>query len=261
MTMNRLNRNLLLCAATAIAASVAGCASPDASTAIAHEDEAETLGLQAPPQSTAPIKDPNGVWFGSVTANGTGCRPGTWNTSISEDGLAFTTTFSEYVVEIAPTNFQATKDCTLTIKMNSPGGISYAVSEFYYSGYALTEPGVTVEQTALYGFQGTSVSTTNQNRTVLPKPPETSYDADFVFRDTVETSDLVWSPCGTTRELNIRTRLTLKNGQNGKPRANGYANLAAVDGNTRLEFRLAILRCGDAGPGVTIPDGGIRAPR
>jgi hypothetical protein len=264
MNMNRLNHKLLLCAAALAATSVAGCA--DGKSGL--NEESEDLGLQAPPAPTTTTPDKNGVYFAEVTGTGLGCPAGSWNTSISADGLAFTLTFSQYDIEIDETKAVASKDCTLNIKLHSPQGVSYGVSEFYYSGYAYLLEGVAAEQTAQYWFQGTAAKLENQNRTTLPgldpvtKKPLLTWDSDFNFRDTLRTEDVVFSACGTDRLLNVKTRLTLKNGQNGKPRSSGFANLAAIDANTRLEFKFATKPCGDGGVGIVIPDAGpVRRPR
>ncbi|MET0343860.1 MAG: DUF4360 domain-containing protein [Polyangiales bacterium] len=195
----------------------------------------------APPSPIAPTDtpditpDPDGVYFAEVTANGTGCPAGTWNTRISRDGLVFTMSFSAYEVRLDRTTTLSVKDCQLAIRLHTPADRSFSVQAFSYSGYAFLQPGVTGRQLATYSFQGQGVQA-NAARTDLTGP----HDADFVFRDDVEIQDAVWSPCGVERELNVSTRLLL---QSSAPGPSAYMNLTAADGAARLVLKLAAKTC------------------
>ena len=91
-------------------------------------------------------------------------------------------------------------------------------------------------QFASYYFQGNPVER-DEVRTTLVGP----FDDTYLFSDKIELADsVVWSPCGVTRDLNIVTRLRV---QNSSPRRTGYMNLSAVDGSTKLEFKLAWRKC------------------
>lgn len=250
MNMTRLNSKLLLCAAALAATSVAGCADGQSS---ASDSETEDLMLQAP-ASQATTPDKNGVYFADVKAIGTGCPADTVLTSISSDGLAFTISFAAFDVRVDANKSIDNKTCQLAIKLHSPGGLSYAVSEFYYSGYATLPEGTTLSQTATYYFQGTKLDPTKTNRTILPDPTKgKEFDDQFVFTDVVKTTDMVFSACGTDRLLNVRADMSLRNGTTKKE---AVANLAAIDANTRLEFKFAVRPCGDGGVGIVVPDAG-----
>lgn len=255
MSKNRLESKLLLCAAAFGALSVAGCANETAgndSVDSVDSEESDVAALQAPATQPATIPSPEGSYFASVRANGTGCPAGTTNTSISADGQVFTITFSSYDVSInaQSPDPQITKNCSLAIRLHSPNGLSYAVNSFYYSGYAFLEQGVQASQWARYYFQGNPVPPSNSNRVQLTGP----FDNDFLFKDDVKTSDTVWSPCGTERDLNIYTVMQIKN---STPKRSGQAILAAIDGSTRLELRLSWRGCNGAPvPPPITPDAG-----
>jgi hypothetical protein len=183
------------------------------------------------------VQDPNGVYFATITANGTGCPRGTWEVDIAPDGQTFTLTFSEYEVILNPGQVIKVKDCQIGVKLHSPQGLSYSISDFFYSGFAfLDKPGMTATQTAGYYFQGNPIDSTSA-RTDLPGP----FDADYVFTDQIGLPDLVWSPCGTDRMLNIPTRLIAKN--NPAKTGTGYINTLAVDGSVQLTFTLQWKSC------------------
>lgn len=251
MTMNRLNSKLLLCAAALAATSVAGCADGHSEV---EGSETDALGLQAPATpATAP--NDNEFYFKNIKANGTGCKPGSWEKSISTDGLAFTLTFSEYDISISPTETRISKNCLISLDVHSPQGISVGISNFYYGGYAYLEEGVTMEQQALYYYSGTRADPTRPSYSKLPRGTDTTWDAFWNIEDKVKLEDIVWSKCGVDRLLNVNTQLTLKNGANGK-KGTGQTTTQAVDGNISLVLKLATKSCGDAGPGLVVPDAG-----
>ena len=188
-------------------------------------------------QSVTP--DPNGTYFADVTANGTGCPQGTWNTRISRDGLVFTTTFSAYEARVGSQSSVAVRDCQLAIRLHTPAGRSFSVQSFSYTGYAFLQQGVIGRQLATYYFQGQPVQTPS-GRGDLVGP----HDADYLFKDDVPIDDAVWSPCGVERDLMINTRILL---QSSSPGASGYMNLGAVDGSSALVVKLASRRCDDFG--------------
>ena len=165
---------------------------------------------------------------------GTGCPAGSWDASISPDGQAFTVTFSQYETTVGPGQAMQIKDCTLGIDFHSPNGLSFAVSSFYYQGYALLDSaGMSARQTAKYYFMGNPVPA-QENRSDMGGP----YDNDYLFTDNILTGDLVWSPCGTQRRLNAQTRIVLQN--NPQRNGNGYLNTTSVDGATRTIFRFGL---------------------
>jgi len=188
-----------------------------------------------PGQERQTLPDPSGAYFAEVTANGTGCPPGTWKTELAADGKTFTTTFSAYETEVTPWRTVSVKDCQLAIKLHSPQGLSYSVESFYYAGFAYLEEGINGRQTARYYFQG-DPSNGSEATTTLVGP----YDDAYLFEDTAHVTDTVWSPCGTERDLNITTRLRLLN---SNPRRTGYMNLSAVDGAAKLVVRLSWRTC------------------
>lgn len=199
----------------------------------AENEEAASIGVAMQPLVVA---DPNESYFAEVIANGTGCPAGTWHTVISEDGKTFTTTFSAYEAMIEPSRAIAVKDCQLGITLHSPQGLSFAIDSFYYQGFAWLEQGMTGRQTANYYFMGNPLNHA-ELRTDLKGP----YDDSYLFQDDVGIADLVWSPCGVKRNLNVTTRLRVQN--NPRRSGTGYMNLATVDGSAQLVFRLAWRSC------------------
>lgn len=191
------------------------------------------------------VPDPNGVYFANISASGTGCPAGTWNARLSDDGLAFTITFSKYEVSASDTDTtdRRSANCALVLKMNSPRGLSYAVSYISYSGLANLQSGVRAVHNTNYDFTGQNIrangATPRGARTRTINGP---FDDSFVFEDKVTTNDIVFSQCGTARDLLIQTSLQIVN---GRPKKNGIISLAAIDGRTSgaIVLKLSTRRC------------------
>ncbi|MET0342031.1 MAG: DUF4360 domain-containing protein [Polyangiales bacterium] len=230
-----MKRGLLLCAASLAALSAVGCASQaDDQSVDGAGEAAEAQALQAPSSQTT-VKDPNGAYFADVTANGTGCPAGTWTTSLSPDGQTFTTTFSAFEAEVDRSRAISIKDCNLSIKIHSPQGLSYTVEDFYYGGYLYLEPGVSARQQSNYYFQGSP-----DEGAEIVTDIEGPQDKSFLVQDTRENVNFVRSRCGEEQTLNVRATLRLRN---SNPRGNGYINVAAIDGSTKLVLKLSWKRC------------------
>lgn len=182
---------------------------------------------------TKSVPDPKGLYIANVTALGTGCPVGSWDVSIAPDGQVFTMTFASYEIKLSEADRSATKslDCDITVELKSPAGLSYAINSFYYAGYAFLEDGVTANIAANYYFDGLASARTRAANKTFKGP----FDDSYVFKDEVTTLD--WSPCGTTRALNITTSLT---GKNAAKKKNGYLNMASLDGETKTQYTLVM---------------------
>jgi Domain of unknown function (DUF4360) len=222
--------NTIACTLCALSLSATGCVNADVDAASPSEE------LQTSSEALT-VPNPNGSYFASVTANGTGCPVGSWDASIAADGQTFTVRFSAYEASVNPGILLSVKDCQLAINLHSPQGLSYSVGEIFYSGYAfLDRAGMTGRQTAKYYFQGNPVASSD-GRSTLTGPKDDAY----TFNDNVGIADLVWSKCGVDRNLNVQTRLTLQN--DAAKSGTGYLNTSAVDGSISLKFRLFWKTC------------------
>ena len=233
----------------ALGLSMQGCADApvDDETLVLSQQEQrrppqpEAQPPQAPP-GRRPVgaavaqRDATGGFFVAVNASGTGCPAGSWRSEISSDGQTFTMTFSSYEVAVDPSTDVSTKDCVLGLKLSSPRGIAFSLPSIYYGGYALLEQGVRGQQSASYAFRGQS-----QRVGAPARQLSGPYDDAFLFEHGQSSGNSrPWSPCGYDRVVNVNTQLRL---QNSSPRRNGYMNLSAVDGQTKLIVRLAWRGC------------------
>lgn len=228
----RATRSFLLCAAAIAALGAAGCSAEGSAQ---ESDDADPQALQATGGEKS-LTGPEDAYFAKVTANGTGCPAGTWDTTISSDGQTFTTTFSAFEVQVDKKSMVSVKDCQLNITLHSPQGVQYSVQKFYYGGYVFLDEGVQLRQDAKYYFSG-APDEGGEARTDMTGP----FDDTTLVEDTRREGQLVWSRCGVDRNLQVRSTLRLLNSSN--PRRTGYANIAAIDASNKLVFKLAWKKC------------------
>lgn len=212
------SRTNLLTAAAFAALAVTGCA--DVSDA-EQNDTAEQTEVTEVKSTEQALQ--SGPVFAEVVANGTGCPPGSTEKSVSSDGKALTLTFSKYFVEFTSKVPSAIPGCVISVKMHTPPGLSYALSEFLFTGYATLPTNSSAKLSAAYSYQGNATVALDSSKKTLTGP----YDNSYTFRDLVRTQDLTWSPCGVTRDLNIRTTLSVSN----PGRGDGSIVLSALDAN------------------------------
>lgn len=197
----------------------------------AYSDAASDAGSFLPDASTSKPRAPL-IYIVSSKANGTGCPPGTTDVEISSDGKGLLVHFAAFEAVVDKNKTVDIKDCQLGIKVRSPEGISFSVLDFRFNGYASLAKGVTARLSTKLYFQGQPVANQRETRRDLVGP----FDDTFTFRDTVGIADLVWSPCGVERDLNIRMTLRL---QNAPSKKDGYINLESAH-----DLKLAWRACG-----------------
>jgi hypothetical protein len=190
------------------------------------------------------VVQPQGVYFASVNANGSGCPAGTWTVAISPDGQTFTLIFSAYEARITRGEVLAMKDCTLDLQLASVDGqnIMFTIGSFYYQGYVALEDGMSARQRADYSFWAPSLSgvysmisgvTSSQNNLAGP------VNESFIYTDDVGLNQ--WSPCSPLTRLRVSTSLALQN--NPSLSGDGYANSSTVDGSLSLAWHLDYVYC------------------
>jgi hypothetical protein len=158
--------------------------------------------------STAP---PETVQIGIETINGSGCPAGTAAVAMNADNTAFTVTYSDFLAAagdgVSPIDFR--KNCQLNLRVDVPGGFTYAVQSVDYRGYAFLDHGASGLQRAGYYFQGSPDTTYSSHEF------EGVYDDNWHTTDEKEWAELIWSPCGEQRNFNVNTELRVYAGHDG----------------------------------------------
>jgi hypothetical protein len=195
-----------------------------------------SLVAPAPAVSAAPGK----IVIDVVTANGSGCPDGTAAIAVSPDNTAFTVTYSEYLAQVGvgakPTDSR--KNCQLGLNVHIPHGLTYAITEADYRGFAHLEWGATGSETANYYFQGEPQTTRIRHYFTGPK------DTDWQTADRVGIAALTFLPCGEERYLNVNTELRVSAGRSNARKTTSYLTMDSTDGSIATVYHLAWKKCG-----------------
>ena len=122
----------------------------------------------------------------------------------------------------------------MVLRLNSPQGLSFAVTSLFYAGYGFLEPSMRGSFSARYGFR----NGTDAGRSY--REEQGPYDDLFTFEDQVTQTRRTWSPCAAEHVLTVATQLSL---YNGEPAGSGYVNLSSIDGSTRVVLGLSWRGC------------------
>lgn len=166
-----------------------------------------------------------------VTVNGSGCPGSTATAEVLPDNSSFRITFSGYFAwtgaGAAPTDFR--KNCQFNLRIQAPDGLTYAVEQAEYSGFALLGDGVTGLQAASYYFQGQAPTTSARHEFTGPVTDR------WRTTDLFGPEELRFAPCDEERNLNVNTELRVRPGADD-------LNVMVLD--PTAEFRLTFRECG-----------------
>ncbi|KAF3192369.1 hypothetical protein TWF225_000618 [Orbilia oligospora] len=155
---------------------------------------------------------------------------------ISSDRKTFTLIFDKYVAAIGTgvSITESRKNCQLNIDIHYPQGFQYSIFSVDYRGYAYLENGVTATQSATYYFSGYSEQVSKASNLVGPK------DEDYLIHDEIESTSVVWSPCGEAGALNINSQINLKSSISG---ASGLMTTDSEDGKFTYVLGMQWAQC------------------
>ena len=168
----------------------------------------------------------------SIVYAGTGCPQGTLSAQItgSRDGLDFVIDGMSAEAGTGISLREGRKNCQVMIDLQVPSGWTYAVKRAEFKGWYDMERGTQGYHRLATYFQGqadTGTTQLNFNGT------------NWGYYDLIKTvpaSELVWSPCGLQRALNINTSVSVRS-------YGGSYGVITVDpetiplGNLQLAFR------------------------
>jgi len=166
------------------------------------------------------------------TVNGSGCPAGTATAWMLPDNTGFRINYGSFVASdggsSSPTEFR--KNCQVNLLVHIPQGFTFAIARADYWGRAHLEPGATALERSNYYFQGSSGNNYVDHGFSGP------LNGNWRATDITATADLIYSPCGATRSLNINTELRVDAGYSSSP---SYISMRASDGEayTIVQFQ------------------------
>jgi hypothetical protein len=144
------------------------------------------------------------------TINGSGCPAGTATASadVASDNTSFTVHYTNFTAKSGggASALEARKNCQINVVVHVPQGFTYAIAEAEYRGFAHIESGASALEQANYYFTGTAP--TARVRHTIPGP----FHGVWRVTDTAEVAELVFAPCGESRNLNINAELRADSG-------------------------------------------------
>ncbi|TDD98109.1 DUF4360 domain-containing protein [Actinomadura rubrisoli] len=194
-----------------------------------------------PAASAATPSDPppaGSITIRVLTVNGSGCPAGTAAVSTARDNTAFTVTYSNYVAQAGgesnPTDSR--KNCQISLGVYVPQGFTYAIASADYRGYAHLADGASGLERATYYHQG-MVQSPPLSHTIRGK-----FSDNWQFTDSTPVTELIWKPCGETRNFNINTELGVDKG-NSKPEETSFMAFDSADGGVRSIYHFEWKKC------------------
>ncbi|WP_235921652.1 DUF4360 domain-containing protein [Lentzea tibetensis] len=171
-----------------------------------------------------------------VTVNGSGCPAGT--SEVTTRGRTFSVSYSAFFAQAGggarPTDFR--KNCQLNIRVSLPEGYTYGLARSSYNGFAHLEAGATALHRINFYFQGMS-STTYLN---YPFSGPMSDDWQSTYRP--RPSEIVYSPCGENRNLNINAELRVNLGTSDRTQRS-FILAAESNGAVRAKYDFTTKPC------------------
>jgi len=96
------------------------------------------------------------------------------------------------------------KNCNIVVQLHLPQGFQFSIAQVQYNGYADLPSGVQGQQESTYAFPLFDPHTVTL-RTNISGPFVDNYQRT----DVLGLASLVWSPCGVSAPMNIRTQVAL----------------------------------------------------
>jgi hypothetical protein len=197
-----------------------------------------SISALVPMTGMAGTAPPDHITIEVVTVNGSGCPAGTALVEPAPDNRTFMVDYSAFLAQTGagsrPTDFR--KNCQISLRVNHPEGVTYGITQTDFRGFTHLETGSTGNQLALYYFQGMSARTKSSHSFSGP------FSDNWQTVDKPNAGDVVYSPCGKKRNLNINAELRVNAG-NSNPTTTSFMSMASTRGNLRAQYNLKWKPC------------------
>lgn len=175
------------------------------------------------------------VRLGNPEYGGTGCPAGSASVAISPDAKSLSILFDQFVAE-AGGNTGKTMDrktCNIAVPVHVPQGYSVSIFQIDYRGFNSLPYGAYSRFNVEYFFAGTQGPG-------YEKQFNGRLEDEYLLRNTLVASAVVWSPCGKSVILRANTGMLVRT---NNQHASSYASVDSVDVAAGLVFNLKWKRC------------------
>ncbi|GGQ48503.1 hypothetical protein GCM10010166_15940 [Couchioplanes caeruleus subsp. azureus] len=168
--------------------------------------------------------------------NGSGCRADTVAVALSSDKAAFTVMYSAYLAQAGSgaRNQDQRRTCSLTVRLDVPPTLRYAITAVDYRGFAHLEPGASATLAARYHFQGSGAPAHSVHSFAG------GLDDNWQVTDSAG-SGIVFSSCGQGRKVDIDTELRASAHRADAPIS--HITMDSTDSEVASTYHLAYRSC------------------
>lgn len=196
------------------------------------------------------------VKWGKMSYGGSGCPQGSASYNVNPEGTAFTMIFDAYSAcrgDFPGADCRSIRNwrkfCQIDIQVMVPSGWQFSIGTIDYQGQVMLQsPDVWAEQTSEYYFQGggfNAPSITTKFDHSYFKQKRGALMRDFKVRDKFALETVVWSPCGASRNLNIKSDITVK-AKSFFSRSSAMITTDSIEGTFKATWNVKWRRCGSA---------------
>lgn len=193
--------------------------SPEAAGPAVFSGSAVAAGLAVAAGPPVVVPPSGQVTIEKLKVKGSGCRAETAAVAVSPDRQAFTVIYSTYVAQAGAgsKSKDESRNCSITVQLNVPANLTYAVSAVDYRGFAHLEPGGSATLSARYHFQSSGAPSYTVHSFA------SGLDEDWQVTDAAGTG-AEFGNCGKDRKIDIDTELRAQ-----ADRATAPTSLIAMD--------------------------------
>lgn len=174
------------------------------------------------------------IALGEPGYGGTGCPDGSASVTLSPDAKSLSILFDEYYVEAGGSTNKSfeRKSCNIAIPVHVPQGLSVSVLNIDYRGYNNIPSGAKTTFAVEYFFAGAKGPTFN-------KSFNGPLDKDYLIKNKLKASALVWSKCGA--DVNLRTNSSIR--VQTKQNKEALATVDSQDVSAAIVYQLQWKKC------------------
>jgi hypothetical protein len=184
---------------------------------------------------------PDRIQIRSARYSGSGCKQGTVSTTISPDRTIITFGFDEFQATIGGSSqTDQQKNCQIHLDLSYPSGFQMSVMDATYHGYARLDPGVRANFISSYYFSQDAGAQAMTRSTI--QGPEFVNGKTYTKKDSLQTTSMVYSPCGANGILNVNNRIALTSSVRG---AKGEVTNDDATFKFTQSLRVSWRRCGN----------------
>ncbi len=175
------------------------------------------------------------VRLGDPEYGGTGCPAGSAAVAISPDAKALSILFDSFVVEAGGNTGKTMerKTCNIAVPVHVPQGYSVSIFQIDYRGFNSLPYGAYSRFNVEYFFAGTQGPG-------YEKQFNGRLEEDYLIRNSLVASAVVWSDCGSSVILRANTGMLVRTNAQQQP---SYASVDSADITAGLVFNLKWKRC------------------